>query len=174
MEEKMSNEDTDKEKSQDGLTTRANEGKLDIKKIISLSNKNFANTIINTLTTYIDIAERVDEEYKKAAGVIAQIEHFYNKEKDTFAYYKRLLAEGRLTTQEINYHASDIQDDLEVFEENFAELVRISRTMTGLFSHEEDRCDYDNKIDGACTLFNQIYQDIEDIAFEEQNLAKTL
>lgn len=174
MEEYMSSEDSKEEESQDGLKTRANEEKPERKKIISLSSKKFANDIIKILTVYIDIVQRIEEEYKKAAGVIAQIEHFYSKEKDTFAYYKRLLAEGRLTTQVIYYHTNDIQDALEVFEEKFGELIRIARMMTEFFPDKQDRWDYDNKIDGACTLFNQIYQDIEDIAFEEQNLTKTL
>ena len=174
MEEHLSHEDPYKDESQDGLETSDHKENLERKKIVSLSSKKFAHDIIKALTVYIDIAERVAEEYKKIALVIAQIDNFYTQEKDTFAYYKRLLTNGKLTRQKLSYHASDIQDSLEVFEEKIAELIRVSRMLVQFFPDRNDRDDYDDRIDAANKLFNHIYQDIEDIAFEQQNLAKTL
>jgi hypothetical protein len=89
-------------------------------------------------------------------------------------HYKKLLKGKRLTAKEVQYHATDIQESLEKFEENFAELIRIARMMIQFFPDRKDRRDYDNKINGACTLFNQIYQDIQDVAFEEQSLVKKI
>lgn len=141
---------------------------------ISDSSKKFAQDLIKTLTVYIDIVERVEEEYKKFPAIIARIEKFYTEETKKLDYYKILLAKKKLTRREINDNANHIQETLEAIDYTFGELMRVVRMQTIFFPDEEDRTYYDNKINKVCFLFNDIYQDIQDVAFEEQDLTKNI
>lgn len=144
------------------------------KRLGMLSTKKFTDALIKTLTVYIEAVERMEEEYKQTSVIIARIEKFYDQEKKIFADYQRLLADKKLTTKDLYTRANDIQDSLEAIDYEFSELVRNLRTIEHFFTDKEDRMHYESNINGACLLFNQIYIDIQDLAIEEQALAKKI
>jgi len=77
-----------------------------------------------------------------------------------------LLKQRHLNQTHIHQKIQDIQENLDHFEDWQAKISQSLRSVSNLFETEEDRTEHNEKIDAFCSLFMDIYCDIDDIINE--------
>jgi hypothetical protein len=150
-------------------------------KIQSLQNERRINDLTKILTTFNNKINKFEAEYKKASDIIMDIENFFDAEKKQLNEYKKKIhydnsaesgSRKRITSRDICDNGKYIQDTLEEMERNRQCICRNLISLANKFSEEEVRMAYNTKINRFWMLFQNIYDNIKGIAFEQQQLVK--
>ncbi len=112
------------------------------------------------------------------------MEDFFDAEKKQLNEYRKKIqhdnsaemsgSKKRITAHDIYDHSRYIQDTLEEMDRNRQHMCSTLASLANKFSEEEVRMAYNAKSNKFCFLFQKIYDDILDIAFEQRQLVKKI
>jgi len=75
-----------------------------------------------------------------------------------------------MTQKDINARICAIQKDLDDFDVQHTTINKTLRQLASRFSSEDDTLEYDEKTNAYCSLFMDIYCDLDDICEAYSNL----
>lgn len=161
-------------------------GEANIEKNIlrSMQSERFSKELIKIITTHTHKVDKFEAEYKNTSDIIHDIEHFYYREKRHLNRYKTLIDnhnsgktadnQKKSIMHDIHDHAFDIQDELDAIEKRRQTAYRKLVMLAKKFPDEEDKTSHIKKTNDFWRLFQDIYDDIVDIDFAQQQLVKKI
>ena len=126
----------------------------------------FAQKIMRNLRRYALVANKMDILYKNASILIKEIEEYYSKEQAEMWRIIASIKAGHKTTKAIDAKIQKIQADLDAFDITEADISLSLRKCANRSASQEDVMEYDEKTNAFCTLFMDIYCDIEDLCIQ--------
>ena len=143
---------------------------LEHTKKIHYDSKDFAEKILENLQKYTRIVDDLDFYYKDASKNILNIDRYHTQEKIFLSRATLSIKAWHMTQKDINARICAIQKDLDEFDTQHTAVNNVLRYFTSRFACEDDTLEYDEKTNAYCSLFMDIYCDLDDICEAYSNL----
>jgi len=137
-----------------------------LNKDITPQSRIFSERLVQKMTSYSRRYNELHPFYIQASELITVMDNFCIKETENIARYKELAQQQQIKRQTIHQHMDMIIQNIESFEYLLDIISKKLRSIANIFLDPKDTDEHHHKINAFCSLFTQIYTDIDTLYFE--------
>jgi hypothetical protein len=135
--------------------------------------KQFSQESLAVLEQYMTVMETKHPMYNEASAILQDIDAFYAETKSWFQQAKLKLQKWQLSPNHIKENICSIEKVLTAFEIKYNDINGILRNTIRKIRDHNDKRGHTLKANAFCTLFTQIYHEIDAFCVEYGKMLRT-